>query len=349
VVIWTADQYADSDNLLCELRHQTLQPDAVVLVSPRDSLRLAEKRGDLGTRWMLTEIRASYRSASYIWFLGWRAVRDFDVVVYLEAGISLPEVNALQTLVEPIGWDHRYITASTAMVREAGRNEVFGGVRGRPAGFGRLTRRFRVPGTLPGDLTPAGRRTLPDHLAEYTRVGWVDMRAMACRTRSLTESCFTEVMFAFGAMGAVELEEAFLGRRLQLRGGEMVLVKACPVRHTQTEKLGDARAARCRGYAEAFGQRYFNDYYRGGDWPPRSDRFRLLLDYGVTLLCRLTETAKAPSRYRLWYCWGYLLGIVKAVRVRPDNSGIGACVPWRESASSDLALGWRSRHREVTR
>lgn len=304
-------------------------------------------------------VPSNHANLSYQRYLGWRAAKGCDALLYLDDDLRISHPNAVDRVVAPLfrhGTDVVGVTAhirfgnsSTKQNPEDGKSlndraENGDSAQPDPAKFTRsgrtpwIIRQFGSARSIePGGLTPAGNRRMPsDRGEDYVRVEWLHGGVMAYRMDAVTRECFSDDLFALYHVRSGKGEDTFLSRKIRCRG-TLLLALCATFEHPGEEAPAAYPTAAYRlGHAVAYSRRLINDHYRGFAPPTPGDRWSLVRTYVGTTLLSYARALRLPRKQRLVFASGYAAGAIRGLILPPSAKRLAPEIDWWRDAETAL-------------
>lgn len=329
--------------LLDDLQHQTRQPCEVIVVDgdpeSGDVLRMMQDR-DYPESWSVCYVPSNHGNLSYQRYLGWKAVRGANVLVYLDDDMRIEQRDALERLVQPLDTQPDVVGLTgiitfgdaSALEETKALNEPSGTSNSLIQTVRRVAGNRR-----PGTVTPLGHRIPPTMNGDdYVPVEWLRGGVMAFRLPALSQECFSDDLFALYHIRRGRGEDTFLSRRVGAKGRMLLATRAVFLHPNVDLPKAYPYQAQKLAHAVAYSRRFLNDHYRPFQSPTALDRLHLYLSYGYNVALHWLRAIRVPERYRAAYAWGYMRGAVRGLLQRPTARHLTPDVNWW--ADADAAL-----------
>jgi glycosyltransferase involved in cell wall biosynthesis len=326
IVIPTFRRVSTLRCLLSDLLHQTVMPDALVIVDgdpdSGEAIRmLMQYQFPFGLT--VKYISSNHGNAPYQRYLGAEIARGHQWVIFFDDDIRMNDIDVIEKMIAPFTWKDRCVVGVSPCIEFPSREYVHREYKGS------------YP---PGSITPVGDRVpIVDNEADYLSVATLRGGCMAYCLKDLLAVMFSEDAFAMSHIRCgLGVDDTFLSRQVS-QFGELIYAACARVIHPDSDM---PQAYPARGYklayARAFSRRFINDNYRIKQHPTLSDRL-FLIKYlvghiGLGFWCAFRTMDKS----RFAYAWGYLIGAIRAFIQKPTAKNLTPYINWRIDAEQAL-------------
>jgi hypothetical protein len=288
-------------------------------------------------------VPSNHASLPYQRYLGWRVAKESRCLLYLDDDLRLKQIDFVAKVVEPLNWVDKHVVGVTSTI-------LFGDPsRLGPGNFQSAINTLTARGPRPwhklmnlgsikrGGVSPSGHRRSPLGDGDYEPVEWLSGGVMALRTDAVTEACFPEIGFALFKARLGTGEDLVMARCMR-EAGALMFAQCISAEHPYEvgTNFGPQTFFRL-GITMSYGERYVNDYFRGGKRPILSDRFALVRSYVGTSLLNWVRFLDSPERRRWSYAFGFTLGAVGGLLGSFTVSRLAPGLEWRCDAEAALA------------
>ena len=326
--------------LVEDVLKQSLLPDYILVVDgDPQSGDVRRELSQVSAAVPLTYIPSNHGNLAYQRYLGWKASRDTgaSLLIYFDDDERLIQADVLDWLVRPFA--EANVVGVGCVIRFGERSDGSDAATARQRGRrSRLAELFGSGRNIsPGGLTPTGHRSPPlSDVEDYRTVKWLRGGVMAYRMAALSESTFSDDLFALDHVHCGLGEDTFLSRRVGARGKLLYTFRAV-VDHpnADTPKSYPFEASKY-AYAAAYSRRLQNDYYRVYEPPRLADRWALVKSYAGTTLLAWMRTITSPSKLHFALARGTTLGAIHGLTRPPTAKRLTPDIHWRADAEAAL-------------
>lgn len=332
--------------LIEDLLTQTLSPDILVVVdgdpaSGEVSRYLSQTHIPLNTA--VIYVPSNHGSLPYQRYLGWRIAKKARWLLYLDDDLRLKQADFVAKIVEPLTWAEGDVVGVTSQILFGDASRLGPGnfqsamntltARG-PRGWHKL---MNLGSIGRGEVSPSGHRRGPGGGGNYEPVEWLSGGVMALRASAITESCFPEIGFALFQSRLGTGEDLVIARCMR-QTGTLLFAQCVSADHPYEAGTNFGPQTFFRlGITMSYGERYVNDYFRGGKQPMLSDRLALIRSYAGTFLLNWARFLRHPEWRRWLYAAGFTVGTVMGLVGWFTVSRLAPEVDWRADAEAALA------------
>ena len=335
------------DLLIIDILNQKLQPNSIILVD-----------GDPGSKKVINLLEEKYRipelkiiyqpsnfgNLAYQRYLGWRVAdqEKVDFLLYFDDDLRISNVFALENLLEPMNRDQDVlgVTAVTdiGLMGKLSNQPIFNHKKNNKNILNLLTKNFGSGATIPpGGLTPSGHRIAPERKSDgFVEVKWLQGRVMLYRMNAISQTSFSEDLFALDHIRCDLGEDTFLSRQIGYKG-KMLLGYGLGIEHPNADlpKCYPIEAFHF-AYATAYSRRFLNDHYRVTAPPKLSDRIALVKSYIGNSMINWFRAIFSLKKYEFSYAWGYTKGALRGVIQKPTSKNLTPEINWWKSSDNAL-------------
>lgn len=323
--------------LITDIRAQSLQPDLVVVVDGKpNSGNVTRLLSGMvpAPDWKLIYIPSCHANAPFQRFVGSQAASGYEIVMFVDDDMRFPENDSFEKLVAPFAWQDRFVVGVSPNIdfpaRKQGKSQSF---RWKFVGFMRSSAKL-----FPGELTPVGDRipVLPDKA--YASSQWLRGGVMVYRGSALGEFAYRDDVFALShircGLGA---DDTYFSRYVGL-DGELLIANCVTAIHPDADTSKAYPYDKYRlAYARAFSRRFLNDHYRLNMPAQFSDRLALIRSYVWNFMVNWLKALVYFSPEDLAYAWGYTLGALYGLVLRPTSNVLTSDINWQFDLEEALA------------
>ncbi len=321
--------------LVEDILKQSLVPDHIIVVDgdPKSG-DVRRELSHFSADVPLIYVPSNHGNLPYQRYLGWRAAEKnkADIIIYFDDDQRIVQSDVIKWLAGPFSDDSKVVGVGcySRVSRDEPRSE-----QTHP-----LVRWFGSRKSLdlrPGYLTPTGHRVaLIDGGEEYVATTWLQGRVMAYRMASISESTFSDDLFATYEHRIGRAEDTFLSRQVGVNGNMLFTYRAI-VDHpnADTPKAYSTNQKRF-AYAATYSRRFLNDHYRIPEPPTLTDRWALVKSYAGTTLLAWMRTVTKPSKVHFALARGTTLGAIHGLTRPPTAKRLTPDIDWRADAEAAL-------------
>lgn len=335
--------------LLLDVKTQTLQPEAIVIVDGDSSSgQILEMLHNLRFPSSISVfyVASNHGNQTYQRYLGWQTSKSLGVkkILYLDDDLRIEQPTAIQNIVAPLDWVERKVVAVTGtldmgMPKSDDDSLTLVELReGLPDSSNVISRFGTSRKYQPGDVTSAGNRIPVIYSGNpYEPVKWLRGGAFAIRVDSLSKEILSDDIFAMNHMRYGLCEDLIISRRL-ISSGEIMLAFNAVFRHPSEDppKAYSSNAYQL-AFAIAYSRKWFNDNYRGFNPPRLADRLALLKNYMAVLLLNTWRVLISFNKQRALFTYGFLRGIVYSLIKKPTSDSLTPGINWWADAEEALS------------
>lgn len=331
--------------LIDDISKQTMKPNHIIVVDgDPNSSQVRQILMNGGSCIIATiYVPSNHGNLPYQRYLGWRVAKDLevDIIIYFDDDERLLESDVIAQLVATfntssdvvgVGCRIRFGHATDGSDASQARSQ-----KSSPS-IALLIKYFGSSRRLhPGSVTPTGNRvSLIDDGTPHAVTSWLHGGAMAYRMSAMSETVFSDDLFALDHVRCGLGEDTFLSRRVGARG-ILKYIHIVSVSHPNADSPKSYPSDAFRfAYAATYSRRFQNDYYRVYDPPQFSDRVALLRSYIAGILISWMRALRFPSRLHWALACGTMLGAVQGFTRPPTARCLTPDINWWLDADEAL-------------